>query len=147
MNLKNLRPYKDNSEENFKLLQKIKKLQMEKENLRLEVEKEKSKTRSLREENMAQQGEITELMENLSDSQVANLIFRTTIIFINKAKNSKTGEKNNDHVCTNGRARILDQSSKKIINYIPPCLQILLNQIILNKEFYFSLVFLDLNLS
>ena len=90
MNLKNLRPYKDNSEENFKLLQKIKKLQMEKENLRLEVEKEKSKNRSLREENMAQQGEITELMENLSDSQVANLIFRTTIIFINKAKNSKT---------------------------------------------------------
>ncbi|CAG5084410.1 Oidioi.mRNA.OKI2018_I69.PAR.g10634.t1.cds [Oikopleura dioica] len=69
MNLKNLRPYKDNSEENFKLLQKIKKLQMEKENLRLEVEKEKSKNRSLREENMAQQGEITELMENLSDSQ------------------------------------------------------------------------------
>ena len=108
MNLKNLRPYKDNSEENFKLLQKIKKLQMEKENLRLEVEKEKSKNRSLREENMAQQGEITELMENLSDSQVANLIFRTTIIFINKAKNSKTGEKNNDHVCANGRARILD---------------------------------------
>ena len=75
MNLKNLRPYKDNSEENFKLLQKIKKLQMEKENLRLEVEKEKSKNRSLREENMAQQGEITELMENLSDSQVPNLVF------------------------------------------------------------------------
>ena len=70
MNLKNLRPYEDKSQENFKLLQKIKKLEMEKENLRLEVEKEKSKNRSLREENMAQQSEITELMENLSDSQV-----------------------------------------------------------------------------
>lgn len=70
MDLKNLRPYKDKSEENFKLLQKVKKLEMEKENLRLEVAKEKSKNRSLREENLAQQNEITELMENLSDSQV-----------------------------------------------------------------------------
>ena len=70
MDLKNLRPYKDKSEENFKLLQKVKKLEMEKENLRLEVAKEKSKNRSLREENLAQQSEITELMENLSDSQV-----------------------------------------------------------------------------
>jgi len=70
MNLKNLRPYEDKSQENFKLLQKIKKLEMEKENLRLEVAKEKSKNRTLRDENVAQQGEITELMENLSDSQV-----------------------------------------------------------------------------
>ena len=70
MNLKNLRPYEDKSQENFKLLQKIKKLEMEKENLRLEVAKEKSKNRTLRDENMAQQCEITELMENLSDSQV-----------------------------------------------------------------------------
>ena len=70
MDLKNLRPHKDKSEENFKLLQKVKKLEMEKENLRLEVAKEKSKNRSLREENLAQQSEITELMENLSDSQV-----------------------------------------------------------------------------
>lgn len=70
MNLKNLRPYEDKSQENFKLLQKIKKLEMEKENLRLEVAKEKSKNRTLRDENVAQQSEITELMENLSDSQV-----------------------------------------------------------------------------
>ena len=70
MNLKNLRPYEDKNQENFKLLQKIKKLEMEKENLRLEVAKEKSKNRTLRDENVAQQGEITELMENLSDSQV-----------------------------------------------------------------------------
>lgn len=59
MNLKNLRPYEDKSQENFKLLQKIKKLEMEKENLRLEVAKEKSKNRTLRDENVAQQGEIT----------------------------------------------------------------------------------------